>query len=219
MNALALSSHVPGVNFNYICIVQCIYLFNCCHKKNKKMVLWVTSDPESIFKRVWFSYRGLAMSWGRWNHSCSFASCPAPTCMTQNQERQKSLVTSNLSQHVKSIWFHIYNNTKQASLSHLHHVGARLHRACPVVSALCDSHVGHQQVRRQVARSECAISRLQEGEAWHTAGVGLAFTQCQPVSVQPPAWVQGETQHWEDRKRMHTRTGRKGEEVERWRIR
>lgn len=71
--------------------------------------------------------------------------------------------------------------------SHLHQVGARLHRARPVVSALRHSHIGHQQVRRQVAGGERAVSGLQEGEAGHTAGVGLAFTQRQPVGVQPPA--------------------------------
>lgn len=71
--------------------------------------------------------------------------------------------------------------------SHLYQVGTRLHRARPVVSALSHSQVGHQQVGSQVARSECAVSSLQEGETWHTAGVGLAFTKCQPVGMQPPA--------------------------------
>lgn len=99
---------------------------------------------------------------------------------------------------------------------HLHQVGPWLHWARPVVSALSHSHVGHQQVRSQVARSKSAVGGLQEGQARHTAGVGLAFTQSQPVSMQPPAWVQGEAQHWEDGKR---RRGTGGEEVqrERWR--
>lgn len=104
--------------------------------------------------------------------------------------------------------------------SHLYQVGTRLHRACPEVSALSHSQVCHQQVRRQVAGSECAVSSLQEGEAWHTAGVGLAFTQCQSVGMQTPAWVQGETQHWEDGGgggKRHTRRERRCKEGERWR--
>lgn len=85
--------------------------------------------------------------------------------------------------------------TVHKRLSHLDQVGAGLHRACPVVSALSDSHVSHQQVRGQVAGGERAVGGLQEGEAWHAAGVGLAFTQRQPVSMQTPAGVQGEAQH------------------------
>lgn len=72
-------------------------------------------------------------------------------------------------------------------LSNLYQVGARLHRARPVVFTLSDSHVRHQQVRGQVAGRECAVGGLQEGEAWHAASVCLAFTQRQPVRVQPPA--------------------------------
>lgn len=79
--------------------------------------------------------------------------------------------------------------------SHLHQVRARLHGACPVVSALGHGHVGHQQVRRQVAGCERAVGGLQEGEARHTASVGLTFPQRQPVGVQAPARVQGEAQN------------------------
>lgn len=81
----------------------------------------------------------------------------------------------------------ILNQLTNKHHSHLHHIGPRLHRACPVVFALSHSYVSHQQVRSQVARCERAVGSLQEGETWHAAGVGLAFTQCQPVSVQPPA--------------------------------
>ena len=83
---------------------------------------------------------------------------------------------------------------KPKAFSHLHQVGSRLHRTCPVVSALSDSQVRHQQVSRQVARGKSAIGSVQEGEAWHAAGVGLAFPQSQTVCMQTPARVQRETQ-------------------------
>lgn len=35
-------------------------------------------------------YRGLAMSWGRWNHSCSFVSCPTPTCMREKDTEKQT---------------------------------------------------------------------------------------------------------------------------------
>lgn len=82
---------------------------------------------------------------------------------------------------------HILTPNPMANPSHLYQVGTGLHRACPVVSALSDCQVGHQQVRRQLTGSECVVGGLQEGEAWHAAGIGLTFAQSQPVSMQPPA--------------------------------
>lgn len=61
--------------------------------------------------------------------------------------------------------------------------------------ALRHGHVRNQQVGGQVARSECAVGGLQQREARNAAGVGLAFAQRQPVSMQPPPRVQGKTQH------------------------
>lgn len=214
------------------------------------------------------------MSWGRWNHSCSFASCPTPTCKRETNrqtgsfshihpesawkvklvayiqaiitlkqlswtelthttqvkqnlpfktcagivvERQGQSLTCcgmwgvlarchftiwvcfrskttqmpfNLPDWKESSKYSINTHTASCTVlviefsvkwltsSHLYQVGPRLHRACPVVSALSDSQVSHQEVRGQVAWGERAISSLQEGEAWHAAGIGLAFTQC-----------------------------------------
>lgn len=67
---------------------------------------------------------------------------------------------------------------------------------------MCDSQVGHQQVRGQVARSERTVRRLEEGQTRNAAGVGLPSAQRQTVRVQTPARVQGETQNCADRKEM-----------------
>lgn len=195
-------------------------------------------------KKVDGGYRGLAMSCGRWNHSCSFASWPTPTCKSDwfspSMQSQPLVAWKYLSSrselHFIGVWniitsvfvmsffvshlltgigvtssymFCTSSNNCQLGIwvSHLHQVRARLHWAGPVVSSLGHSHICHQQVRRQVAGSECAVGSLQQGEARHAASVGLTFTQRQPVGVQAPTWVQGEAQHWGDGRRERKAMG------------
>lgn len=67
--------------------------------------------------------------------------------------------------------------------THLHQVGTGLHRARPVVSALRDGYVGHQEVRGQMAGGQRAVSHPQKGDAGHAASIGQSFTQSQPVGM------------------------------------
>ena len=67
-----------------------------------------------------------------------------------------------------------------------------LHGACPVVSALRDGHVPHQQVGGQVTGSEGQVGSLQEGESGNTAGTALLLTDDKPVGMETPAGVQVE---------------------------
>ncbi|KAG9355326.1 hypothetical protein JZ751_000164 [Albula glossodonta] len=74
-------------------------------------------------------------------------------------------------------------------------VGPGLHGACPVVAALGDGHIAHQQVTGEVAGSEGTVGGLQEGQARNAAGTALLPAHHQPICMQAPAPVQVEIQH------------------------
>lgn len=130
---------------------------------------------------VRFCYRGLVMSWGRWNHSCNLASCPTPTCVCGKQKKKTTIKLRKTNQkifdHTSSMSVRAAVKEKTKTFPYLHQVRPRLHGACPVVSALRDSQVRHQQVRGQVARGEGAIRSLKKRDTGHATGVSLSSTQ------------------------------------------
>lgn len=81
---------------------------------------------------------------------------------------------------------------------YLDEVRSRLHRACPVMSPLCNSYIPHQEVRGQVTGSKGMVSGLQQRETGDASGAALLFVDHQPVGMETPAGVQVEVKHWEE---------------------
>lgn len=81
------------------------------------------------------------------------------------------------------------------------------------MASLCDGYVPDEEVRGQVAGSEGVVSGLQQRETGDAASTALLFTDHQPVSMETPARVQVEIEHFG--RGVHTAEKRAGRKIER----
>jgi len=74
------------------------------------------------------------MSWGIWNHSCSLASCPTPTC---EWDKQKDKYRQNQKALVSKSWFHKYNPLLHQSKDFLSPSPSRTQAPQSMPSSVC----------------------------------------------------------------------------------